>query len=541
MATFKILRRENGNFYIYSSGTNFFVNTSGNAIDLIPLPISGFNYTMQNYNNSDRCETVPGLTELCCDNPGDSSIEWEFNVPANEDEVKFYIIRRVLTESIRNTSGTYAEGYLPGYSSPWCAFDSGVLGSDTTTITNFEPFVVTSTSGTGETFSAASEYANGSSFYHDTHSGDDCLNSLGISKIEFSKQFGPKITFRSPAAKFEFVDVNNDMYLVVSNSGLFNRAYVGKHVLLNSRISNQTDTTVSYSGIPVTMSGIDELLEDLENNPSNTFLYIQMEYDYADLLVDNCDNSETINSPLVLSKYFADSVFRNGSKYNVNLNQNPSCSYHSYQVIAVNEHGQSLQKPNDIVTMSTYESGWIFKGNQEWSVSDDGGSNLIFQWGAGADIGFSGLCPAEIGYFFNGGSNPSCPGINGPFASAAECSQAQSDCGIFPPTICFNQQLSVTLEYVSGILYSRDNSNVYEASSATPGYISMPAPPNGWYEFKGIEGRYVEDPSGNINLCEQDTKKCSGGGLNLIPYDGWFYVYDGKLVEPSSPFYPVVN
>ena len=509
-----------------------------------PAPIVGFSYTMENYDSSQRCESAPLLIELCCDNLEDGSITWRWNAPENEDEVAFYVIRRILSSPTRVLNGTQPEGFLPEYNGPHSIADSGgATDNNTTTLTHFEPFVVTSTSGTGDTFSAAGEYLSGSSFYYDEYSGDsDHFPTIGISKIEFSKQFGPKLTFRSSAAKTEFVDTNHEMILGASGSGYTDREYNGIHYLQNNRISNQTDTTISYSGTPsltIALSGIDHLLEDLENNP-DTFLYIQMDYDYAELLIDNCDSEiETKKSPFIISKTTADAIFRTGDVYEINLGQNPSCGYHSYQIIAVNENGQSVQKPNDIETMSTYGSGWIFKGNQEWTVSDDGGSNLIFEWGVGENVGFSGLCPAETGYYFNS-SNPSCPGVNGPFISAAECSQAQTDCGLIIPAPCYNQQLSVTLEYVSGILYSRNGDDLtYEASSETPGYLSMPAPPNGWYEFKGIEGRYIEDSEGGTTLCEQETKKCSGGGINLLPYDGYFYVYDGQLVQ--APAYPIVN
>jgi hypothetical protein len=514
-------------------------------------PISGFNFSIDNYNSSSRCESLPGgPIELCCDNPEDGGVNFSWTLPENEDQVDFYVIRRVITTPTKNISGVYEEGYLPGYNGPFCIADSGCLDDNTTVVTNFEPFIVTSISGTGDTFLATTTYGPNSSFYKDSNLSEPYSNTLGISKIEFSKNFAPKITFRSQAAKNSFVNINHDMYLYVNESGATSRDYYGSHRLLTSRIANETSTTIAYSGtlsdLTVAMSGIDHLLEDLENKGTNSdYLYIQLDYDTAELFIDNCDSSQaTIKSPFVIPKWFAvenSSNWLNGSEYTVPIAFNPSCGYHSYQMIAVNESGQSVQKPNDIATMSTYESGWAFKGTQEWTVSDDGGSNLIFTWGVAEGSGFAELCPAEIGYFFNGGSNPNCPGVNGPFATAAECSAAQTECGITIPVPCYNQQLSVTLEYVSGILYSRDQEGVtYEASSVTPGYISMSAPPNGWYEFKGIEGRYVEDASGNLTLCEQDTKKCSGGGLSLFPYNGHFYVYNGQLVGPDPP-YPIIN
>jgi hypothetical protein len=514
-------------------------------------PISGFNFSIDNYNTSGRCETAPGLVELCCESPEDGVVNFSWKVPVNEDEVDFYVIRRLFTGRTRNASGLYEEGYQPGYNGPWCIADSGYLDNNTTIVTNFEPFIVTSTSGTGDTFLATTTYGPNSSFYKDSNLSEPYANTLGISKIEFSKNFAPKITFRSAAAKTTFADVDHDMILYTNESGATSRDYYGFHQLLTSRIADQTSTTIAYSGtqfdLTVAMSGIDHLLEDLENKGTNSnYLYMQLDCDTSELFIDDCDSSQaSIKSPFIIPKWFAvenSSNWLNGSQYDVPFAFNPSCSYHSYQMIAVNGSGQSVQKPNDIETMSTYESGWVFKGNQEWNVSDDGGSNLIFTWGVGGGSGFAELCPAEIGYFFNGGSNPNCPGVNGPFVSSAECSAAQTECGLTIPAFCSNQQLSVTLEYVSGILYSRDQEGVtYEASSATPGYISMSAPPNGWYEFKGIEGRYVEDASGNITLCEQETKKCTGGGLNYLPYDGHFYVYDGKLVNNPNPTYPIIN
>lgn len=544
------IKIRNGRVYLEENNDSFFINSNPSPIVNQLSPISGFNFSIDNYNSSSRCETAPGLVELCCETPDDGAINFSWKVPENEDQVDFYVIRRVITSSTKNTSGIYEEGYLPGYNGPWCVADSGYLDGNTTVVTNFEPFVVTSTSGTGSTFLATTIYGPNSSFYKDSNLSEPYSNTLGITKIEFSKNFAPKITFRSEAAKTSFVDINHDMYLYVSESGGTSRDYYGYHRLLTSRIADQTSTTIAYSGtqldLTVAMSGIDHLLEDLENKGTNSdYLYIQLDYDTAELFIDNCDSQATIKSPYIIPKWFAvenSSNWLNGSQYDVQFDFNPSCSYHSYQMIAVNESGQSVQKPNDIETMSTYESGWVFKGNQEWNVSDDGGSNLIFTWGAGADVGFSGLCPAETGYFFNGGSNPNCPGVNGPFATAAECSAAQTECGLTIPAPCYNQQLSVTLEYVSGILYSRDQEGVtYEASSETPGYLSMPAPPNGWYEFKGIEGRFIEDAEGGITLCEQETKKCSGGGLNLLPYNGYFYVYDGQLVQSPNPFYPIIN
>lgn len=497
MANHYLYRDGSGNFKVRGniSNTYFYVYTPGVSgdipVDGIPAPISGFSYSISDYD-------FP--MESCYDSS--SSVGYTFNVPSDESSVEMFVIRRAITTPVYNSAGTYAYGFdTSHYAGPRGIQASGLYGVSTVHVTNFEPFIVTSTSGTGSTFKATTVYESGSSFYYDYNSGDtNHANTLGVTKIEFSQEFGPKITFRSSSAKTNFVSTHRDMYIYVADSNYSGRPYVGYHALQNNRISDQDSTSVTYSGTPalnITMSGINELLTDLESNGTNhDMVYIQIEYDYTENLIDDCDLSVgTRKSPFIVPKWAADALFRSGDQYNFDLTPSPGCGYHSYQIFAVNASGQSIEKPNDSLSMTTWGSGWVFKGGQEWQVQDSA-YGLKFTYGT-SGIGFSG----------------ECRGING------------------PEFIVYNH-------YVSGVLYDLNDSVVSSTSSPTPGVIEMGAPSNGWYTFKAFEGWVVAGPSSTI-LCEKETSMCNN--LATFPYEAIFYVYNGDLAVPPVPTYPQIN
>jgi hypothetical protein len=507
-----------------------------------PIPVSGFGITMESWD-------TPSLT---CQGDQDPYIEWTWQAPVNEDEVDFFLIRRRQLFDASNSGAIF----FPGYNSPFEIIDSGLvdaMGTGVgTAVTNFEPFNITYSSGTGDTFSAACEYESGSSFYYDRDLGDtDFYNDLGISKIEFNKQAGPKITFRSSESKSRFADLGADMYLYVNDSGLSSREYYGYHRLAQNRISEATSNTVTYSGtfnLNVTMSGIDDLLEDLENRGSNTFLYIQMDYDTyiggglgvpLDL-VDNCNLPavDDIHSPFVIPKWGADLSYRTGDSYTISVPINPACSYHGYQIIPVNKHGQGNQKPNTIDEMSTWESGWVIRGYQDWSVTEENGK-LKITWGDGPNLGFKDLCDPGTEYFFNKPTEP-CQGLNGPYETSAECGEAALACvsGFQPVTQCY-ATMTIAHHESSGVLYNmanKDDPNItYTGTTTSAGVVEFDMPPDGWYTFEGGDTFVIITPTGDY-YCTKTTSICSA---SFMPYRAQFAVISGELYDNPQPPFPV--
>lgn len=471
------LGQQNNSVYIYSDSAPV-PDVTGN-----PLTPSGFAYAGSAFNvspdyiaGSDRgnpCELAFDDQHL--------DFSWNKNNPV-ADPVDFYIIRRVAGEFIGDD--TSPDGFPSGYNGQYCITNSnypyGSGGLDFNT--PFEPFIVTSTSGTGATFGAMTVYGSGSSYgrlgyQHSSGNEPRYINGIGIESLEFNNSYGPKIVFRDAESKSNFFTgaigesgTNYIPMLLYGASGSqsdYDFLYDGTNgfwTLHPDNIVDEGSGYISFSGV-IDTTPYANLLNELESRGlDNNYLYIQIGFDGTyRYLRDQCSVATTIandQNPRILPRYFLETLNPTGSEYTMRLTDF-DCGDYYYQLLSVNHSGQCLLPSYyDDIDISTTEKGWVNKSATDARIYDSGGSDFGIKYGG--DNGFDG-------YF----SVPDVPG-----------------------TIYY-------LLYASGWLYDSTGNLVSTTTSTnsagTGGELLLSRPAQGWYRVEAEEQWRVSGPSGEAS------------------------------------------
>ena len=446
-----------------------------------PLTPSGFSYEGSAFFTSPGFLSQSDRVNSCnSSNLGDQDLDfsWNKNNPVT-DPVDFYIIRRVTGLFIGDDTSPH--GFPDGYNGQYCINNSNYPygGGGLDFNTPFEPFIVTSTSGTAGTFGAMTVYGSGSSYgrlgyQHSLVAEPRYVNGLGIESLEFNNSYGPKIVFRDAESKGDFFTgaigesgINFIPMLLYGASGSqddYDFLYDGTNgfwTLHPDNIIDEGSNYITFSGV-INPTPYANLLNDLESRGlDNNYLYIQIGFDGTYRHVrDPCSVPITLASdpnPRILPRYFLETLNPTGDEYAWQFTDF-GCGDYYYQLLSVNHSGQCLlPSPYNEMEISSPEQGWVNKAATDARINDNGLNDFVIRYG-GVN-GFDGYFPV-----------PDIPGT------------------------------TYYLLYASGWLYDTTGNLVSTATSTnsagTGGELLLVRPAQGWYRVEAEEQWRISGPSG---------------------------------------------